>query len=89
MIICSISLSYQLFIKTAILSDARERLKDSDLSLFGNIDEILAAIPGNLDAHMQAVIQLNNSIDNKVKKTNKYFFYVKRQVMLILRENFA
>ncbi|VDM97662.1 unnamed protein product, partial [Onchocerca ochengi] len=47
------------------LNDARERLKDSDLSLFGNIDEILATIPGNLDAHMQAVIQLNNSIDNK------------------------
>ncbi|KAM3720799.1 Ras GTPase-activating-like protein [Dirofilaria immitis] len=50
---------------STILNDTRERLKDSDLSLFGNIDEILSTIPGNLDAHMQAVIQLNNSIDNK------------------------
>ncbi|MCP9260269.1 CRE-PES-7 protein [Dirofilaria immitis] len=33
---------------STILNDTRERLKDSDLSLFGNIDEILSTIPGNL-----------------------------------------
>ncbi|CAG9529725.1 unnamed protein product [Cercopithifilaria johnstoni] len=53
------------YLAAAILGDVRERLKNSDLSLFGNIDEILSTIPDNLDAHMKAVIELNNSVDDK------------------------
>nr|CDQ08510.1 Bm13612, isoform a [Brugia malayi] len=48
------------------LNDVRERLKNSDLSLFGNIDEILATIPVNLnDTNIEAIMQLNNSINDK------------------------
>uniref|UniRef100_A0A915Q7P9 Uncharacterized protein n=1 Tax=Setaria digitata TaxID=48799 RepID=A0A915Q7P9_9BILA len=47
------------------MNDVRERLKDNDLSLFGNIDEILAKTPRDLEAHMNAVIKLNNSVDDK------------------------
>lgn len=54
------------------MSDVRERLKNSDLSLFGNIDEILATTASNSDVHMKAVIKLNNSIDDKVR--NNTFF---------------
>lgn len=61
-------MQYIFYFTATILNDVRERLKNSDLSLFGNIDEILTTIPGNLDAHMEAVIHLNNSIDDKVKK---------------------
>ncbi|EFO15470.1 hypothetical protein LOAG_13040 [Loa loa] len=49
-----------------MLNDVRERLKNSDFSLFGNIDEILATIPCDLNGHMQAIIKLNNSIDDPV-----------------------
>uniref|UniRef100_A0A0R3RL95 Uncharacterized protein n=1 Tax=Elaeophora elaphi TaxID=1147741 RepID=A0A0R3RL95_9BILA len=48
-----------------ILNDVRERLKNTELPLFGNVDEILATIPGDLDEHMKAIRQSNNSIDDK------------------------
>ncbi|VDM14202.1 unnamed protein product [Wuchereria bancrofti] len=50
-----------------MLNDVRERLKNSDLSSFGNIDEILATIPVNLDdTNIEAIMQLNNIIDDKI-----------------------
>ncbi|VDM99353.1 unnamed protein product [Thelazia callipaeda] len=52
-----------------ILNDVRERLKDNDLSLFGNIDAILATTPEDLNAHIKAVMELNNSIDDKVNNS--------------------
>lgn len=48
------------------MDDARERLKESDLSMFGDIDGILATTPGDIDAHMKAIKELNRCMDNKV-----------------------
>lgn len=48
------------------MDTARERLKESDLSMFGDIEGILATTPGDIEAHMKAIKELNRYMDTKV-----------------------